>query len=303
MVAQKFLEDGWGDLVAWIDMGRSEIRDISKRSGRRGREAGHLIFAPTFFLALGLFIALVSWKAPTALAEGAPVLVSAAISLQEALSEIGIFFEREHPGRRVRFNFASSGALRRQVEGGAPVDVFAPAGQEPMDALEERGLILKSSRRNFARNAIVLIEPGGRAALKGFDDLASPRVQRLAISDPSHSPAGQYAREVLLSLGLWSTLRPKIVFGGHVRQTLDYVLREEVEAGIVYATDARMARGRVRVVAEAPAGTHRPIIYPAAVVKASSEKKLAQAFILFLLSEKSQSLLGRFGFLPIGSQG
>ncbi len=262
-----------------------------------------MILNPTFILALGLFILAVWGDVPGASAQGPPLLVSAAVSLQEAFSEIGTLFEREHPGRIVRFNFASSGTLRRQIEGGAPVDVFAPAGQEPMDVLERKGLILKTSRRNFARNTIVLIEPGGRAVLEGFKDLTSPHVQRLAISDPSHSPAGQYAREVLLSLGLWSALKRKMVFGGHVRQTLDYVLREEVDAGIVYATDARMARGRVRVVAEALPGTHRPILYPVAVVKGSSHKELAQAFILFLLSERSRSLLGRLGFLPIGSQG
>ncbi len=100
-------------------------------------------------------------------------------------------------------------------------------------------------------------------------------------------------------MGLWSALRPKIVFGGHVRQTLDYVLREEVDAGIVYATDARTARGRVRVVAEAPPGSHRPIVYPAAVVKGSPEREPARAFVLFLRGERSQSVLGRHGFIPL----
>ncbi|SFJ53722.1 molybdate transport system substrate-binding protein [Desulfomicrobium apsheronum] len=221
------------------------------------------------------------------------LLVSAAASLTNAFTEMKEPFEKAHPETTLVLNFASSGALLKQMEQGAPVDVFASADQATMDRAEK--LIDPATRVNFAGNALVLIVPieGGLplndpAALKGKE------VKLVAIGNPDSVPAGRYAKVALEHAGLYEALTPKFVLAESVRQALDYVARGEVQAGFVFATDAALRADKVKVTAEI-AG-HKPITYPVALLGASREKEMGQAFIDFVKSEEGQGILGRFGF-------
>ena len=228
------------------------------------------------------------------------LLVSAAASLTESFKEIGRSFAAKNPGVKVRFNFAGSGPLLQQIVQGAPVDLFASADQETMDKAEKGGLILPGSRVNFTGNSLVLIAPVNMPVVNGLADLKSGRVQKIAMANPASVPAGRYAKAALEKQGLWERLAPKCVMGISVRQALEYVMRGEVEAGFVFATDAVSAKERVRVVAAIP--TDRPIVYPAAVVAGSANQMKAQAFILYLRSPEAQAILAKYGFVSLPKQ-
>ena len=226
--------------------------------------------------------------------------VSAAASLTNAFREIAGVFEAG-PGKatkiRVRLNFASSGALMQQISGGAPVDVFASAAQREMDALETKGLILPSTRRNFAANGIVLIKPvASKVMLRSFEGLKDPAVRKIAIGNPATVPAGMYAKQALQHYKLWDSLEGKVVFGEHVRQVLDYVARGEVDAGIVFSTDALVRAKEVVVVSAAPPDSHKQILYPVAVTKDSKKAGLGTTFIHFLVSPEAKRILAKHGF-------
>ncbi|MEP7271663.1 MAG: molybdate ABC transporter substrate-binding protein [Acidobacteriota bacterium] len=224
------------------------------------------------------------------------ITVSAAASLQDAFREIGKQLETR-TDTRVNFNFGASGALQKQIESGAPVDVFASAGRPQMDPLVLQGLIAPESRRDFARNALVLVVPADQTVeLKGFADLGSQQVKRIAVGNPKTVPAGQYSEQSLTRLGLWQRLQSRLVFGEDVRQVLDYVSRGEVEAGLVYASDVRVGDNRVRVVACAPADSHDPILYPIGVVLASKQSEAAHSFIDAVMSDEGQRILEKYGF-------
>jgi molybdate transport system substrate-binding protein len=223
--------------------------------------------------------------------------VSAAISLKNAFEEIGKLFEAEHKGVKVNFNFGASGDLVWQIEGGAPVDVFASAAQKDMDEAEKRGLILRNSRVNFAGNSVVLITPAdSKIPIKTFQDLGLNQVEKIAAGNPKTVPAGRYAGEVFVHFKMLPAIKKKLVYAEHVRQVLDYVVRGEVDAGVVYLTDAIVKAKDIRIVATAPEDSHKPIIYPAAVVMGSNKKILAKAFISLLISEEGKKVLERHGF-------
>ncbi len=245
------------------------------------------------------------------------LLVSAASSLTDVLNEIGTEFTKTHRDVIISFNFAASGALKQQIEQGAPVDVFASASPKEMDALAKNHLIDSATRLDFASNRLVLIAPlnsgstGSSRRLTGWDGLKSPAVKRIALSNPATVPSGRYAQETLTRRGLWEIVKPKSVFGENVRQTLAYVVNGDADAGIVFATDAAANSGapstteskrdsttiRVRIVAEAvPGKDHSPIVYPAAVVSATMEKDAAHSFVAYLQQPAAQKILGRYGF-------
>jgi molybdate transport system substrate-binding protein len=240
---------------------------------------------------LSLFLAM---ALPLA-AAAQQITVSAAASLTDAFKELGPRFEAAKPGARVRFNFAASGVLLQQIAQGAPVDVFASADQETMDRAAAQKLVDADTRRNFAGNSLVLIEPLRDAAgVKSLQDLAGAGVRKIAIGKTATVPVGRYTRQVLEGAGLWSVLEPKFVQADSVRQVLDYVARGEVEAGFVYRTDAAMAGDKAKI-AFTPAG-HMPVTYPAAVVADSRQKALAADFIAFLSNEAAREVLARYGF-------
>ena len=205
-------------------------------------------------------------------------VVSAAISLKYAFQEIGKTFQESRMGSKVIFNFASSGNLARQIIAGAPGDVYASADPKDMDDLDGKGFIIAQSRFNFVMNAVVLVVPAKPfIQVETWEALRMEPTQRIVIGNPKTVPAGRYAHEVLNHLGLWNVIQKKLIFAEHVRQTLDYVARGEVDAGIVYSTDAMARSKEVKVVLTTPPGSHRPIIYPMGLVKGSRNDELARA--------------------------
>ena len=234
-----------------------------------------------------------------AVARAQEMTLSVAISMKEAVETLGRQFMQSRSGVTLRYNFGSSGELQKQIEAGAPVDLFVSAAQRQMDELEQKGLILTASRRVFARNVLAVIKPAGSALdISKPADLVGTKVQRIVIGNPKTVPVGQYAEESLKSLGLWDQLQPKLVLAENVRQALDYVARGEVEAGFVYTTDVAVRSGQVVEAFRPAEDTYRPVTYPAAVVKASKQPALAQAFIDLLVSRDGQAALAKLGFQP-----
>ena len=229
---------------------------------------------------------------PASLA-GREIVVSAASSLTDAFKRIGGEFESANPGVKVTFNFAASGALLQQVLQGAPVDVFASADVETMDKARRKGAVDAATITDFAGNKLVLVAPTG-LRIKGMQDLGGAAVKRIALGKPETVPAGRYAKEALEANGTWAALEPKFIYAESVRQALYYVVRGEVDAGFVYATDAAIPAGRLNVVSEV--GGHKPIIYPIAAVASGKEPALARRFIGYVVSDKGQAVLASYGF-------
>jgi molybdate transport system substrate-binding protein len=227
--------------------------------------------------------------------------VSAAISLKDAFEKIGKTFMEKRPGKKVVFNFGASGDLARQIEAGAPVDIFASAAQKDMDDIEKKDLIAPHSRKNVARNGIVLVEPThSTIPLQALTDLQKKEIHKIVIGNPKTVPAGRYAEEVLRRHHLWEAVKDKLIFAEHVRQALDYVARNEVDAGLVYSTDAMARSNEVTVVMRMPEGSHQPVVYPIGVIKGTKEESLSKAFVDFVVSEEGQRILSRYGFVTGG---
>jgi molybdate transport system substrate-binding protein len=253
-----------------------------------------LVYFTAFLLAAGIRAQSTS---------GNEIIISAAISLKNAFEEIGKTFIEKHPGTKVVFNFGASGDLARQIEAGAPVDVFASAAQKDMDDLDQKDIIIKGTREDFARNSLVLIIPTKSAIhLTSFNDLRKGGIQKIAIGNPKTVPAGRYAEEVLRHFNLWDVLKDKLIFAENVRQVLDYATRGEVDAGMVYSTDALVRAKDVKVVAEAPDQSHRPVVYPIAVVKGTKKEALARKFIAVVISKEGEKILERYGFRGSGQR-
>lgn len=228
-------------------------------------------------------------------AQAAELTVSAAASLTQAFTDIAKGYEAAHPADKVKLNFGASGALLAQMAKGAPVDVLASADEETMNQAEQQGLVARADRADFARNTLVLIVPtDSPLALAKLADLQGPAVKRLAIGNPASVPAGRYAKAALEAAGLWTALTPKIIHTQNVRQALDYVARGEVEAGMVYATDAALMKDKVTVRQTVPLA--QPIIYPIASAKASREAEAARRFVAYVRSADGQAVLARYGF-------
>jgi molybdate transport system substrate-binding protein len=226
------------------------------------------------------------------------ITLFAAASMTDAMTEAAAAFTAAG-GAPVRLAFGSSSSLAKQVEHGAPADLFISADLRWMDYLAERALIADDSRFNLAGNALVLVAPkDSTIAIElapGADLAAALGGGKLAIGDPEHVPAGRYAKAALGQLGLWASVERDTVFAGDVRAALTFVERGEAAAGIVYATDARISEG-VRTVATFPADSHAPIVYPVAIV-AGREQGMAQAFLDFLASDAGAEILRKHGFV------
>lgn len=228
-------------------------------------------------------------------AQAGEITVSAAASLTNALREIAPLFEAAHPGVRLQQNFGASGALLAQIAKGAPVDVFVSADQETMDQAQAQGLVDALQRRNVVSNTLVVIVPAGAARAPGaLAELAQAGYARIAIGLPASVPVGRYTKGVLEAGGLWTAIEPKMIGASNVRQALDYVARAEVDAGFVYATDAAIMPGKVRVALSVP--TTRPILYPVAVLARSPNAAEAAQFVDFLFTPPAQAVLARYGF-------
>jgi molybdate transport system substrate-binding protein len=247
---------------------------------------------------IAVVLAVLAAVVPAA-ASAQELTFSVAISMKDAVEDLGRRFTQSRPGVVLRYNLGASGDLQKQIEAGAPVDLFISAAQRHMDELEKKGLIVAATRRVVARNVLAVIKPAdSKIDIARPADLLDARVTRIVVGNPKTVPVGQYAEESLRALGLWEKLQPKLVFAENVRQALDYVARGEVEAGVVYATDAAVRRREVKEAFRPAEDTYRPVTYPVAVVKDSRQPALARAFIDLLSSGEGRQVLTRFGFLP-----
>ena len=221
--------------------------------------------------------------------------VSAAASLTNAFKDIATAFEAANPETRVQLNVGASGALLQQMAKGAPVDVFASADQETMQQAEQQQLVRPGAKADFAGNALVVVVPHDAAAPpKTLGDLAGPAVKKVAIGLPASVPVGRYTRAVLEKANLWAPIEARLVGAQTVRQALDYVARGEVDAGFVYATDASILPGKVKIAFVVP--TETPVVYPIAALAAAPNPAAARKFVAFVLSPAGQAVLAKHGF-------
>jgi molybdate transport system substrate-binding protein len=223
----------------------------------------------------------------------AEVRVSAAASLTEAVSEIARSYEHQSPDR-VIFNFGGSSALARQIEAGAPADLFLSADEEKMDSIEKAGFVVRGTRVSILSNTLVVVTSG--LAIDHPRKLATTAVQRLALAEPSSVPAGIYARQWLEKRGLWKAVAGKVIPTENVRAALAAVEAGNADAAIVYRTDARIAK-RVRVAYEVDAGEGPAISYPFALLRDAEEPAAARAFLAYLQGKAARAIFARHGFL------
>jgi len=232
----------------------------------------------------------------------APLTIFAAASLQDAMrAQAEAWQGAGHPAPRM--SFASSSTLARQIEQGAPADLFASADEQWMDYLAQRNLIRPETRRATLGNSLVLVAPPDQAKpvelSKGTDLLARLGPDgRLAVGDPAHVPAGLYARQALTSLGLWQSVESRLARADNVRAALLLVERGETPLGIVYGTDARVAK--VAVVGTFPADSHPTITYPLALTRLAKGKPEADALLDFLTGPEAAPRWRKFGFTLAG---
>ena len=238
-------------------------------------------------VALSLLLSVSSWAAE--------LTVSAAASLTQAFQDMGRQFEAQHPGTTVKFNFGASGALLQQIANGAPVDVFASADTDTMDKAVAKKAVNAADVKVFTSNQLVLVTPANSlAVLTQLVDLKKPDIKRFAMGLPASVPAGLYAQGALEKAGLWKDVKDKVISTQNVRQALDYVARNEVDAGFVYASDAQLMAGKVKVAFQV--ATTAPIHYPMAKVSATKQADEASKFITFVLSQAGQSVMKKHGF-------
>jgi molybdate transport system substrate-binding protein len=222
--------------------------------------------------------------------------VSAAASLTNVMQDIAKEYEQQHPDVKVEFNFGSSGALQQAIENGGQSDLFVSAAQKQMNALEKAGLLADGTRQDLLINDVVLIVPkDSKKDIKSFEDLNTDKVQKLALGEPKGVPVGQYSEQIFTYMKNLDAMKAKAVYGTDVRQVLSWIEQGEADAGLVYATDAAITDG-VKVVAKAPADSHKPIIYPVSVLKDSKQLDLAKDFEQFLLNDTSKAIFEKYGF-------
>lgn len=223
--------------------------------------------------------------------------ISAAASLQDALTDIKASFEKEYPNVKIAYNFGASGALQQQISQGAPVDLFFSAAKDKFQKLEQDGLIEKKNGTDLLGNELVLVVPkGSNKGIKSFEDLT--KADKIALGTPESVPAGQYGKGTLEKLNIWNSVEEKVVYAKDVRQVLTYVETNNVDGGIVYKTDA-LTSNKVNIVATANEDTHDPIIYPIGVIKTSTHPKEAKRFYDYLQNDKSMKTFKKYGFKGI----
>lgn len=229
-------------------------------------------------------------------AGAAELNVAAAASLTDALQEIKTAYERSG-GDTIVLNLGASSALARQIEAGAPVDLFLSADEAHMDTLEMRGRVLAGTRRSVLSNTLVVVVPAdGTLRIASPVDLVNPRIRHLALAEPQSVPAGIYAREYLLRLKLWDRLSGRVVPTENVRGALAAVETGNADAGIVYRTDAGISK-QVRIAYEVPRAEGPRISYPFAVIAGARRREAARRFLAYLESPAALAVFAKYGFL------
>ncbi|HEY5584257.1 MAG TPA: molybdate ABC transporter substrate-binding protein [Ruminiclostridium sp.] len=228
--------------------------------------------------------------------EKVEIVVSAAASLTDVAAEIADMYKSIAPNITITYSFGSSGALQTQIEEGAPTDVFMSAAIKQMTALEGKGLIKEGTKKELLLNKVVLITPkDSTKIITSFEDAATDKVSIIALGEPSSVPVGQYAQEIFTTLSILDLVKAKANYGSDVRQVLTWVESGEVDCGVVYATDAATSQ-KITVVCEAPKDSHKPVIYPVAVLKSSKHSVEAQAFLDYLSTPEVVKVFEKYGF-------
>ena len=222
------------------------------------------------------------------------LLVFAATSLRDPLTEISESYESE-TGAAVNLSFGASQSLAQQIASGAPADVFISAGAAPVDFLQERDLIPNDAARRLLGNELVIVMLDNNPEIDSLESLTSDTIERLALADPALAPAGAYAKEALMSVGIWDGLQDKLLLGKDVRAAMTYVEVGNADAGIVYRTDA-LSSDTLRVVHAVEAELHSPIVYPAVALSDSSNREEVTRYLDYLSSQEAASVFRGFGF-------
>jgi len=249
---------------------------------------------------IGLVLAMIAilstmscQKSPTAVVT---LNVSAAATLSKSLDEINALYESLKPGVIIVSNYASSGTLQTQIENGAPCDVFLSAATTQMDNLQAKGLLSANTRRNLLRNHLALVVlKDSTLGITSFADLAQPRVKLIAIGDPASVPTGAYGFQEFKELGILDSVQSKFILGASTPQVLQYVDSGDVDAGIVFSTDA-LSDSKVTMVAVGSTSIDDAIIYPVAVIKSSKNASAASDYLNFLFSTEAKTVFEKYGF-------
>lgn len=229
--------------------------------------------------------------------ESSILKISASAGLQNVLEELKINYIKRYPEVDIQYNFGSAGSLQRQIEQGAAADLFISASAMHMDSLISKGLVLTDTKVNLLKNKIVLIVPKDNLATNSFEDLLS--ISKIGIGDPGSTSIGIYGTETMNYYNIFDAVKGKLVFAKTVREVLSWVETQNTGAGFVYETDAKAGKN-VRIAAIAPEESHRPIIYPAAILKNNENKKGAEHFLLFLKDDsEAKEIFIKYGFTKI----
>lgn len=238
-------------------------------------------------------------KEETKKAEPIALTISAAASLKDAMTEIQALYLKEDPNTTLTLNFGSSGSLAQQIQQGAVVDVFMSASTKDMTTLKDASLLNDDTIKNLLGNEVVLVVPkDSTTTINDFAQVVDPSIANIGIGEPTTVPAGQYAVDVFTYYNVMDQITDKLVFGKDVKEVLSWAETGNVSAGVVYSTDAKASSG-VKVIATAPAASHKPIIYPAAVIKASANQDAAKAFVNFLSTDAAKAVFVKYGFTTL----
>lgn len=258
------------------------------------------------FMILAVLLAFTA--APVPASAASELSVFAAASMAESLNKIAADYKKICPDLKIVYNFDSSGTLKTQIENGAECDIFISAGQKQMNELDikadpktnpkKRDMVMDGTRFNIVSNKVVMVVPKGHnpKGISDFKDVVTDKVFLLALGN-SDVPVGQYSVEVFKFLGIWDGLKKmnKVTFASNVKEVLAQVEAGAVDCGVVYSTDAASS-GKVDIVAEAPKGSHKPVVYPAAIMKRSKNEAAAMAFVEYLKSTEGTKVFVKTGF-------
>ncbi|HWQ76609.1 MAG TPA: molybdate ABC transporter substrate-binding protein [Syntrophomonas sp.] len=222
--------------------------------------------------------------------------ISAAASLKDAMEEIKTLYLAEKPKTTLNITYGGSGALQQQIEQGADVDLFFSAATSNMDTLKSKGLLIDSTVRDLLGNQLVLVVPNDSTLkISSFADVTNAEVAKIALGEPATVPAGKYAEQVFTYLKNYDQVKAKAVYASDVRQVLNWVETGNVDAGVVYLTDAKIS-DKVKIVATASAESHKAIVYPAALIKTTNNYTASRDFLNFLTSAKAKAVFDKYGF-------
>lgn len=258
----------------------------------------------SILITLMLSVLIISCSAPKESAsvskEAAPaepsveLNISAAASLKEAMADIQTEFSKVKPNVTLTVNFGASGSLQQQIEQGAPCDIFISAGQSQMKALDDKFLLLENTKKDLVKNDLVLVGPKD-TTLTGLSDLTGDKVKKIAVGEPASVPAGKYADEVFIKLGIKDAVVSKLVFAKDVKEVLAWSTSGNAEAGFVYKSDA-LSNKDVKVIETIAEDKHSPITYPVGIIKASKNPDVAKAFEDFLFTDTCKKIFEKYGY-------